>query len=207
MTEPGTPRLTFWLELASTYTYLSAMRIEALAQAAGVAVDWQPFLLGPIFKAQGWSTSPFNIYPAKGRYMSRDVERRAASRGLVFHMPDPFPQNSLFAARIATVAATHGWLPPFAKAVLAAQFAHRLDVSRPDVLSPLIARLGFDPADVFAEAESDDTKARLRAATARALQLGIFGSPSFVAEDGELFWGDDRLEPALSWVTARMNEH
>ena len=61
------PRLTFWYEFASSYSYLSAMRIDAAAQAAGVEVVWQPFLLGPIFKAQGWTSSPFNLYPAKGR--------------------------------------------------------------------------------------------------------------------------------------------
>ena len=63
---PPNPKLEFWYEFASTYSYLSAMRIEALAAAAGVAVAWKPFLLGPIFKAQGWDTSPFNLYPAKG---------------------------------------------------------------------------------------------------------------------------------------------
>ena len=69
------PTLDFYLEFASTYSYPAAMRLGVLAQAAGVAVRWLPFLLGPIFKAQGWDNSPFNIYPAKGRYMWRDVER------------------------------------------------------------------------------------------------------------------------------------
>ena len=45
------PRLTFWYEFASSYSYLSAVRIDAAAQAAGVEVVWQPFLLGPIFPA------------------------------------------------------------------------------------------------------------------------------------------------------------
>ena len=48
------PRLTFWYEFASSYSYLSAMRITR-QPAAGVEVIWQPFLLGPIFKAQGWT--------------------------------------------------------------------------------------------------------------------------------------------------------
>ena len=93
------PVLEFWYEFASTYSYLSAMRIDALAAAAGVAVAWKPFLLGPIFKAQGWDTSPFNLYPAKGRYMVRDLERLAADRGLAFVLPAVFPQNSLRATR------------------------------------------------------------------------------------------------------------
>jgi 2-hydroxychromene-2-carboxylate isomerase len=94
-------QLTFWFEFASTYSYLSAMRIEDLAAKAGVSIVWRPFLLGPIFKSQGWETSPFNLYPAKGRYAMRDIERIAKERGLPFRLPDHFPQNSLLAARLA----------------------------------------------------------------------------------------------------------
>src|ERR1044071_5251450 len=75
-------RLDFWCELASPYTYLAAMRIEPLAAAAGVAVRWQPFALGPIFAAVGWSTSPFEVYPDKGRYLWRDVARETERVGL-----------------------------------------------------------------------------------------------------------------------------
>ncbi len=102
-------RLTFWFEFASTYSYLSAMRIEEMARKADVEVIWKPFLLGPIFKAQNWDTSPFNIYPAKGRYMVRDIGRIAEARGLVFRLPDPFPQNGLLAARLAVVGLEDGW--------------------------------------------------------------------------------------------------
>ncbi|MCP3982890.1 MAG: hypothetical protein GY723_00790 [bacterium] len=67
--------IEFWFEFASTYSYLTAMRIDTIAQAAGAETVWKPFLLGPIFRAQGWNDSPFNLYPAKGRYMWRDMER------------------------------------------------------------------------------------------------------------------------------------
>src|ERR1700730_18764383 len=96
-------QLQFWYEFASNYSYLSAMRIEELAREAGVEVDWRPFLLGPIFKSQGWHTSPFNLFPAKGRHMWRDVERICAELKLPFRRPDPFPQASLLAARVALV--------------------------------------------------------------------------------------------------------
>ena len=69
------PVLEFWYEFASTYSYLAAMRIEPLAEAAGIDLRWRPFLLGPIFATQGWNSSPFNLYPAKGRHMWRYLER------------------------------------------------------------------------------------------------------------------------------------
>ena len=89
------PTLVFWYEFASTYSYLTVIRIDADASRLGVAIEWRPFLLGPIFVSQGWTTSPFNIYPAKGRYMVRDIGRIAAARGLPFNMPETFPVNGL----------------------------------------------------------------------------------------------------------------
>jgi 2-hydroxychromene-2-carboxylate isomerase len=58
------------------------MRIAPLTKARGVSVRWRPFLLGPIFKSQEWDDSPFNLYPAKGRYMWRDLERICGALGL-----------------------------------------------------------------------------------------------------------------------------
>ncbi len=191
------PRLEFWYEFASTYAYLSAMRIEALAAARGVEVVWRPFLLGPIFAAQGWATSPFNLYPAKGRYMVRDIERIAASRGLVFRLPDPFPMNGLLAARLAVVGARQGWIAPITRAVYLAEFAEGRDISRPDVLADLLHRLDLDAERHLALAEAPEARRELRENTAIARDHGIFGAPSFICPDGELFWGDDRLEMAL----------
>lgn len=192
-------RLEFWYDFASTYSYLSAMRIETAATAAGVEIVWRPFLLGPIFKAQGWNTSPFNVYPAKGRYMVRDIERISADRGLTFRLPDPFPAASLLAARVALVGAEQGWIAGFTRAALSAEFAEGADISNPAVLTRILAGLGLDPVPVLHRARSDDIKKHLRTATDLAAASGIFGAPSFVTEDRELFWGDDRLEPALAW--------
>ncbi len=73
--------LQFWYEFASTYSYPAAMRIEGEAKARGVAIDWRPVLLGPIFGAQGMQDSPFNLYPIKGEYMVRDLTRLCAEDG------------------------------------------------------------------------------------------------------------------------------
>jgi 2-hydroxychromene-2-carboxylate isomerase len=93
--------LEFWFEFGSTYSYLSAVRIE---DAEGVQVSWRPFLLGPIFEEQGWNDSPFNVYPAKGRYMWRDMERLCTKYGIPFARPSRFPRDGLLAARVACLA-------------------------------------------------------------------------------------------------------
>ncbi|WP_146345946.1 2-hydroxychromene-2-carboxylate isomerase [Falsiphaeobacter marinintestinus] len=187
--------LEFWFEFASPYSYLSAMRIMPMAHAAGVDVVWKPFLLGPIFAAQGWSDSPFNIYPAKGRYMWRDMERRAAQLELPFQRPEPFPQNGLMAARLSLAALDHPQGHAFCQNVYSAQFAKGQDISDPGVLHQCLEATGLDAA-LFEQAKSDRIKQALRTQTEAAQTAGIFGAPSFVASD-ELFWGDDRLEDAL----------
>ena len=194
------PEIEFWYDFASTYSYLTAMRIEPLAIAAGVKVAYRPFLLGPIFKAQGLTTSPFAANPIKGRYMARDIGRIAAARGLVFHIPDPFPAHSLAAARIAMVAEAEGWIGPLTRAIFAAEFADRQDIAATEALARIMTGLGHDPARISAAAGTIENKAALRYRTDAAVQKGIFGAPTFATADGEIFWGDDRLEQALAWA-------
>ncbi|MDQ2089771.1 2-hydroxychromene-2-carboxylate isomerase [Marimonas arenosa] len=198
------PGMTFWFEFASTYSYLAAMRIGPLARDAGVEVRWRPFLLGPTFRAQGWNTSPFNIYAAKGRNMWRDVERQAAGLGLPpVVRPDPFPQNGLLAARTATFGEGAAWGPGFVRAVFTAEFAEGRDISDPAGLAALLDGLGQPGHEILARAGTDQSvKDRLRLVTDDAQAQGIFGAPSFVPDDGELFWGNDRLEEALAWAAA-----
>ncbi len=202
MTSVSSPQIEFWYEFASTYSYLSAMRIEALASAAGVRIIWKPLLLGPIFRAQGWDTSPFNIYPAKGRYMVRDMERLASARGLPFKLPSPFPQNSLHAARLALVGLAEGWGVAFTRAVYEAEFAGGADIGDKRVLLALLKGLGLEAEAVLARSETPENKQRLRQQTEEAQELGVFGAPSFLAR-GELFWGDDRLEQALAMAAEK----
>lgn len=193
--------LDFWFEFASSYSYPAAMRIDALAAGAGVTVRWRPFLLAPVFKAQqGWEDSPFNMYPAKGRYMWRDLERICAAQGLPFVKPTVFPQNTLVAARVALVALKQGWGEDFCRGIFSAEFGHGRNIGETFAVADVINALGRNPDEVIDESRLQENKDALRAETEQALRLDIFGSPSFITGDGELFWGNDRLEAALAWA-------
>ncbi|MEM6439912.1 MAG: 2-hydroxychromene-2-carboxylate isomerase [Pseudomonadota bacterium] len=193
----------FWFEYTSTYSHLAALRARGAARAAGVALHWRVFLLGPIFGAQGLTDSPFNLFPAKGANMWRDMERQAAKHGLPSIVrPDPFPQNGLLASR-CTTALPEAKRPAFAEAVFRAEFAEGRTISDPRVVAELLAGLGEDAEAVMGAARSAEVKAALRAETEAAQALGIFGAPTFVTEDGELFWGHDRMEDAFAWAAGR----
>jgi len=190
--------IEFWFEFASTYSYPAAMRIEQVAARYGKSVVWRPFLLGPIFNSQGWQDSPFNIYPAKGRYMWRDLERICEGLQIPFARPTQFPRNGLLAARIVAAAQDEAWVPAFVRNVYRASFARDVDIASPDVLMECLQGLTSDPDAWLAASQEDGAKTRLRENTERAIALGIFGSPSFTSGT-ELFWGNDRLESALEW--------
>ena len=162
------PILTFWDEFASTYSWLAAERIEALAATADVGVRWRSFLLGPIFVAQGWQSSPFNVYAAKGVNMWRDIERQC----VLIHLPpptrpEPFPQNSLLAARVAT-ALPDAARPAFSRAVYRAEFTKSQAIADRAVVGEVLRDCGLDAEATLTAAESADNKVALRAATEEA---------------------------------------
>lgn len=204
--------LDFWVEFASTYTYLAAQRIASVAEAAGVSVRWRPFLLAPIFGAQGWTTSPFNIYPTKGAFMFRDLARRCEAHGLPFAAEQiaMLPVNSVPAARLALAAlesTARG--PELCRAICRAHWGDGRDISSAEVLAEVVAAAGFDVDALSAAAASDAVRPLLRGNTEEAQRRGIFGAPSFTigaeGEGQELFWGDDQLEDAVAWAaTGRM---
>jgi 2-hydroxychromene-2-carboxylate isomerase len=194
-------KVEFWFEFGSTYSYPAALRIEEAARERGVELEWRAFLLGPIFAAQGWNDSPFNLYPAKGAYMWRDLERVCAADRIPFERPSQFPRNGLLAARVACLYQAEPWLPAFVRAVYRANFAADRDISERGVIAACLEQAGIPAGPCLEAATSPEAKEQLRRQTTRAGELSIFGAPSFVAA-GELFWGNDRLEAALDWQRA-----
>ena len=203
MTLPVSPpaAIEFWFEFGSNYSYLAAMRIDGLARAAGVGVLWRPFLLGQLFRELGWSTSPFVLQAAKGRYMWRDMEREAAKYGLAWRRPSVFPRTALLPMRVATLGAGEPWIAEFVRRVMRRNWVEDREIDDAAPVLEALRGLVADPGAVLAAALAPDNKLRLRANTELESARGIFGAPSFFVGD-EMFWGNDRLEDAIACAAA-----
>jgi 2-hydroxychromene-2-carboxylate isomerase len=117
-------------------------------------------------------------------------------------LPTPFPQNGLKAARLALIGFDEGWGAAFTRAVFTAQFSQAADIADGTTLDRILQSLAIEPGAVHVRSNEVSNKERLKRDTETAQALGLFGAPSFTTTDGELFWGDDRLEAALSWAAA-----
>ncbi|HEX7936660.1 MAG TPA: 2-hydroxychromene-2-carboxylate isomerase [Paraburkholderia sp.] len=190
--------LEFWFDFGSNYSYLSVMRIEALAAARGVSIRWRPFLLGPIFRALGFDNSPFVLQKEKGAYVWKDMERQCRKFGIALTRPSVFPRAALLAMRVALLGDEREWIAAYCREIMQQNFVHDRDIGSLEVVSEALAKLGLPAQQIVADAQADANKLRLRQQTETAAAKGIFGAPTFIVGD-EMFWGNDRLEDALDF--------
>jgi 2-hydroxychromene-2-carboxylate isomerase len=191
--------LELFFEFGSQYSYLAAMLADKAAKEHGLSIVYRPFLLGPIFAAQGYQQPPFVQFATKGAYVWRDLERLCAELELPWHKPSVFPRKGVLAARIALVGVDEGWGVDFICRVFQLNFVHDQDIEDEAALRAVLSALGQSPDEVLARAMSTENKARLKTQTERAQALGIFGAPTFVV-GSELFWGQDRMRQALAFA-------
>ena len=174
-----------------------------LASAAGVKVRFRPFLLGPIFKAQGWDTSPFNLYPGQGpQHVARPGTALPPSFVAAVPPARAVSAEQPAAARVALVGlADKAGARTFAVAVFRAQFADGRRIDDTDTLAAILSELERRCRRPRSQPRNPTTtRCGCGPQTEEAQRLGLFGAPSFTTADGELFWGNDRLEQALAWA-------
>jgi 2-hydroxychromene-2-carboxylate isomerase len=190
------PRPVFFYDLGSPYAYLAAERVHAVfAEAGGQPPEWQPVLLGALFKRFGRDSWARGEGRADGM---REVERRASAYGLPpLDWPDPFPGNTLVAMRAATYAKEIGRAPSFSLAAFRQAFAAGRDLTEPDNVLLAAAAAEMHPRALLSAIERDSIKRKLREATERAGDRGVRGVPAIVIGE-RVFWGDDRLEEAAA---------
>lgn len=191
--------IEFYFDFASPYGYFASTQIEDVAKRHGRPVAWRPMLLGAALKVTGGS--PLTQIPLKADYAVRDMPRFARFLGVPFRMPVPMPMNSLAAAR------AFYWFEgqdaerarAFAKAAYHAHFGEGNDLTAPEAVAAVGAKLGVEAEAVLAGMQEPAVKDRLRTVTEEALGRGVFGSP-YIFVDGEPFWGADRLDQVERWL-------
>lgn len=191
--------IEFWFEFGSNYSYLSVMRIEDAASRHGVRVEWQPFLLGPIFKSFGWDNSPFVLQKQKGAYMWKDMYRQCRKYDIPWRVPSEFPRLGVLPLRVTLIGAEKPWMGDFCKQIMLLNFYEDRDINSKESVRDVLERLGLPAGEIIESAQKEPVKQRLREQTETARRKEIFGAPTFFV-DREMFWGNDRLDDALAWA-------
>ena len=189
-------RALFFYDLGSPYAYLAAERVNALfIETRGEPPEWQPVLLGGLFKRFGRDSWARGEGRDEGM---REIERRASAYSLPpIKWPEPFPGNTLLAMRAATYAKEIGRVASFSLAAFRQAFAAGRDLTEPDNVLLAAAAAEMHPRAVLAAIERQSVKRALREATELAGDLGVRGVPS-IAVGERILWGDDRLEEAAA---------
>ena len=191
--------IDFWFTVGSTYTYLTVSRLHEVEAASGIRFRSCPFNARAIM--QEMNNVPFATKPIKLAYMWRDIERRALRYELPLNVPAPYPlKNFDLASRVAVLGEIEEWCPGYVRASYRRWFVEGKEVGAEPNLSESLREIGQDPNRVIVEANAETVGRAYDDNTNEARRLNIFGSPTFVV-DGELFWGDDRLEDAIAWRT------
>ena len=192
--------IDFWFSIGSTYTYLSVTRLTEVSQKTGASFSWKPFSVRKIMREMDNIPFPPNKQ-TKVEYMWRDIERRARGYGFVANVPAPYPlQEFDLANRVAVLAMQEGWCEEYVRETYRLWFVDGHEAGSDVNLTQTLSEIGQDKLRVLELACSSDVEATYLNQTENAKQAGIFGSPSFIV-DGELFWGDDRLEDAINWAS------
>ena len=190
--------IDFWFSIGSTYSYLTVMRLPTFAKDHGVTFNWRPFNVRTILIEQ--DNIPFAGKPVKAAYMWRDIERRAAKYALGVTLPAPYPLEQLpLANQVAILGMQEGWGQDYVIVTYKKWFQDGQPAGNEPNLSESLREIGQNPERVIKAASSPAIEVALSEETEVAKTLGVFGAPSFVVE-GEVFWGDDRLNDAVSWA-------
>ena len=191
--------IEFWFSIGSTYTYLSVTRLAEVTEKTGVSFSWQPFSVRKIMREM--DNVPFPpSKKVKVDYMWRDIERRAQGYGFSAQVPAPYPLAEFdLANRVAVLAMQEGWCEDYVRETYRLWFVNGHEAGSDYNLTIALSEIGQDKSRVLELASSSDLEVAYLNQTESAKKAGIFGSPSFIV-DGELFWGDDRLEDAIAWA-------
>ena len=195
--------INFWFSIGSTYTYLSVNRISEVAKRENLSINWRPFSVRKIM--MDMDNIPFTppSKKVKSDYMWRDIERRAKFYGFEAKVPAPYPLSQFdLANQIAILGMLEGWGVDYVYKTYQRWFQQGKEPATEPNLTEIFEELDLDHDETIKKANEDKIKDQYLQNTETAYKNGVFGSPSFIYE-GEVFWGDDRLEDCIKWINLK----
>ena len=192
-----------WLSIGSTYTYLTALRLRSVVEASRIKLDIRPISIRQIMKNMGNIPFPPSK-KTKVDYMWRDIQRRSEFYSLpVPNVPAPYPLKEFDRANlVGIVMERDGRYLEYLDETYRAWFLDGLEAGSDQNLKNVSSVLGISLPEILEEASSSEIVEIYERNTAEAQTAGVFGAPSF-AVNGEIFWGDDRLEDAIRFARQR----
>ncbi len=188
------PHIDYYFSTISPYAYLAGDRLEQIAARHGATIAYKPLDIMALFARTG-GTPPKDRHPSRNAYRAQDLPRQARKWGLPFNLqPAHWPTNAAPSsyAIIAAQAAGGGDLGALVRSVLRAVWAEERNIAEDEVVRDCLARAGFDPdlaqSGLLAGAET------YAANLEQAVAAGVFGSPFYITDGDQRFWGQDRLE-------------
>lgn len=187
------PQIDYFFSTISPFTYLAGNRLEEIAARHGATITYKPMDIVALFPRTG-GVSPKDRHPSRQQYRLQELRRGAAKAGVPINLqPAHFPTNAA-PSSYAIIAAqkSGGDVGPLVQAFLRAVWAEEKDIAEDDVIRTCLGDAGFDPtlADSGMLAGAETYAANLE----EAVNCGVFGSPFYITDTDERFWGHDRLD-------------
>ena len=191
--------INFYFSIGSTYTYLYVTRILDVEKKHKVKFNWMPFSVRAIMKEM--NNIPFpKDKKNKVDYMWRDIERRAEGYGFFAKTPVPYPLSEFdLANKLAILGLKEGWGIDYVRLTYKRWFQDCKEPATEPNISEICNELKLDKEQVISKANTQDIEKEYLANTDSARKNKVFGSPSFIV-NSEIFWGDDRMEDAITWA-------
>ena len=191
-------KIDFYFSIGSTYTYLTVSRILDVEKKHQVKFNWKPFSVRAIMKEM--NNIPFPKEKMnKVNYMWRDIERRAKGYGFFAKTPVPYPLTKFdLANKLAILGLKEGWGVDYVRLTYKRWFQEGKEPATEPNISEICNELKIDKEKVISSANSSDIENQYLKNTESARENKVFGSPTFIV-NSEIFWGDDRMEDAITW--------
>ena len=185
----------FYFDFVSPYSFLAHKEIIKIEKKNSIKIKYKPILLGGLHNLHGIKAPAF--IPAKAKHMIRDCKLIAEKNKIKFKFNSYFPIRSLNLMRGVFVAEEDNYKSYYIDSIFSAIWQDGLNMNDENIIEKVLKNLNVNPKTFSLRAASSSIKESLKKRTNEAYEKGIFGAPSFVANN-KIFWGQDKIEFALN---------